>query len=109
MNKKRALINMHTRFENIPKEWLNQIEPFVVRGPFLPCWVWCGALDRNGYPIKNVDGVMVMVHRYVAKIFYDFPDNWYVKRECNVQNCVNPNHLVITTYRKDKKLDHHKR
>jgi len=95
MIKRRPLINLLTKLENIPKEWLNHVEPFIVRGPFLPCWVWSGALDKNGYPIKNVDGKMMMMHRFVARLFYDFPDEWYVTRSCNVQNCLCPSHLVI--------------
>jgi len=96
MLKRRALINVHTQLENIPKEWLNVIEPHVVRGAFLPCWVWTGALDRNGYPVMNTDGKMVMAHRFVAKVFWDFDDSYYVTRTCKVQNCVNPNHLKVT-------------
>ena len=103
MRKRRPLFNLITRFENVPKEWLNHVEPFVVRGPFLPCWVWSGALDKNGYPIKNVDGKLVMVHRFVAKMFYDFPEAWYVTRSCNVQNCINPGHLVIKSTRGKEK------
>ncbi len=103
MIKRRPLFNLITRFENVPKEWLNHVEPHVVRGPFLPCWVWSGGLDRNGYPILWVEGKMVMVHRFVAKIFYDFPPNWYVTRECLVQNCVNPSHLVIKPTQTRKK------
>ncbi len=96
MKKRRPLINIHTQLENIPKEWLNVIEPHVVRGAFLPCWVWAGAVDGNGYPYLNVDGKMVMAHRFVARIFYDFPDEYYVSKSCGVRNCVNPNHLTIT-------------
>lgn len=103
MKKRRPLFNMITRLENIPKEWLNHIEPKIVRGPFLPCWVWTGALDRNGYPVMNVDGAMVMVHRFVAKIFYIFPEEWFVTRSCNVQNCLNPNHIVIKATKTRKK------
>lgn len=96
MKKRRPLINMLTQLENIPKEWLNHVEPRVVRGSFLPCWVWCGAVDQNGYPIMRVAGKIVMVHRFVAKIFWDFPNDYYVRRKCSVNNCVNPNHLHIT-------------
>lgn len=96
MIKRRALFNALTKLENIPKEWLNHVEPHVVRGAFLPCWVWAGACDRNGYPIMRVDGSIVMVHRFVASLFWTFDKGHYVKRTCNVNNCVNPNHLVVT-------------
>lgn len=95
MIKRRPLINLITQLGNVPKEWLNHIEPKIVRGPFLPCWVWSGALDRNGYPVMYVEGTQHMAHRFVAKLFYDFPDIWYVTQSCNVRNCLNPGHLVI--------------
>lgn len=101
--KRRPLINLLTQFGNVPKEWLNHIEPKIVRGPFLPCWVWSGALDRNGYPTFYVEGDMVMAHRYVAKLFYIFPDEWYVTQSCNVRNCLNPTHIVIKETKTRKK------
>jgi len=97
MIKRRALFNIHTQLENVPKEWLNHVEPHVVRGAFLPCWVWAGACDRNGYPIMRVDDGMVMVHRFVAGLFWTFDKSYYVRRTCKVNNCVNPNHLHITS------------
>jgi hypothetical protein len=95
--KRRPLFNTKTQLENIPKEWLNHIEPHVVRGAFLPCWVWAGQCDRNGYPTMRVDGKMVMVHRFVASLFWTFGKDKYVRRRCHVQNCVNPNHIYVTS------------
>lgn len=95
LSKRRPIFNMITRLENVPKEWLNHVEPKIMRGPFLPCWVWTGALDRNGYPVMQFEGQTIMMHRFVAKIFYNFPDSWYVTRSCNVQNCLNPAHIVV--------------
>lgn len=97
MIKRRPLFNMLTQLGNVPKEWLNHVEPHIVRGAFLPCWVWAGACDRNGYPIMRVDGKIVMVHRWVAKLFWEYAPSMYVRRSCGVNNCVNPSHLIITS------------
>lgn len=95
--KKRPLFNLNTAFENVPKEWLNHIEPRVTRGPFLPCWVWHGSIDDNGYPRMRIDdNKVVKVHRWVAGLFWDFPDDYYVKQTCGCRNCVNPTHLKVT-------------
>jgi len=94
--KKRPLINMLTSLENIPKEWLNHVEPKVVRGAFLPCWIWAGAVDKNGYPIMRDGNTIIMMHRYVAKLFYKVGKTDYVKRSCGINNCVNPNHVYVS-------------
>jgi len=96
--KRRALINVRTSLENVPKEWLNQIEPKIFRGAFLPCWVWSGALDNNGYPIMNVDGRQMSVAKMVAKIFYEFPEDWHVDRSCHNKSCLNPNHIRVRKF-----------
>ena len=100
--RKRPLFNMKTSFENIPGEWLRHVEPKVMRGAWLPCWVWQGGTDRNGYPqmqVKNIETgkrETVMVHRFVAALFYDFDPCLTVRRTCGTINCVNPNHVEVT-------------
>lgn len=102
ISKKRPIINLKTSLENIPVEWLRNVEPHVQRGAFLPCWVWTGATDGKGYPLMRVTDVVtgeretVMVHRYVARIFFDFPEYYYVRRTCRTKNCVNPAHIKVT-------------
>jgi hypothetical protein len=90
---------MRTSFENVPPEWLRHVEPYVQRGAYLPCWIWTGQVDSKGYPIitETYRGKRseIKVHRMVAKIFFDFPKSYTVRRSCNVRNCVNPNHLRV--------------
>lgn len=96
--KRRALINLHTQLENIPKEWLNIIEPKVFRGAFLPHWIWSGAVSTDGYPVIYVDGKQVRVLKFISKIFYEFPDDWHVDLSCHYPGCVNPNHIRVRKF-----------
>src|SRR5215468_1200965 len=83
-------------FDNIPREWLRLVEPHVVRGAFLPCWIWAGKLDNRGYPRlhyrdpRTGKSKYLYVHRLVVTMFWDVPPRWYVKRTCQTLNCVNP-------------------
>lgn len=96
----RPLINMQSTLETIPTEWLRYIEPHVMRGRFLPCWIWMGATDKNGYPVlwirEGDSRSYKMVHRYVASLFYEFDRSMTVRRTCGTLNCVNPSHIQIT-------------
>lgn len=91
----RPVINMETRLRDIPDDWLKFVEPKIIRGSFLPCWVWTGRLDRNGYPVlRHPLYGHLMAHRFVAGMFWQYPENWFVTRTCHRINCLNPGHLV---------------
>lgn len=100
--RKRPIFNLKTSLENVPREWLVHVEPHVMRGSWLPCWVWMGATDRNGYPTMMVRDPetgkrkTVMVHRFVAGLFFDYDPCLTVRRTCNTINCVNPAHVQVT-------------
>lgn len=97
--KKRGLFNLSTPLQDVPRLWLRDIEPKIVR--LDGCWLWMGTVDRNGYPIMTwLDPVTkqresIMVHRYVANIFWDFLDKDQVRHTCEARNCLNPHHLFI--------------
>ena len=94
---RRPLIDLETRLRDIPIDWLRYVEPKIMRGPYLPCWIWSGQLDRNGYPLMKDPhlGKMVMGHIWIARLFWQFDDE-YVTRTCPRRNCVNPGHLLVT-------------
>lgn len=99
--RKRPVFNLKTSLENIPVEWLRNVEPHVMRGAWLPCWIWMGQTDKNGYPImwnpaEEGKRSYVMVHRFVAGLFYDYDPALNVRRTCNVVNCVAPAHIQVT-------------
>ena len=98
------MINGATPIKDVPREWLRYVEPYIERN-LGPCWIWVGALDRQGYPKISIakdlvtgKASTVMVHRYVAGMFWDFPKKYYVTQSCGVRNCVNPNHLIISKW-----------
>jgi len=96
-------------FDNIPREWLQLVEPHVVRGAFLPCWIWAGQIDSRGYPRLHYrdpatrKSGYIYVHRLVVTMFWDVPQRWYVKRTCHTLNCVNPHHMVPTLHHPNKR------
>ena len=96
---KRPLVEMHSRLCDIPIEWLRSIEPKIQRAGFLPCWMWAGAVDGDGYPIMkepgSKKGALVKVRPYVAHLFWDFPRGLKVRTSCRALNCVNPRHLIV--------------
>jgi hypothetical protein len=100
--RKRPIINIKTSLENIPREWLVNVEPYIMRGQFLPCWLWMRSVDVAGYPTERMrDGKKMerrSMRRYVAKMFYDFPSEYYVTNipSCRYKNCLNPAHLLPT-------------
>lgn len=93
----------HTALDEIPREWLRDIEPRVNRVGFNDCWIWEGPIDDNGYPYYTmldplVAGrrIKIMVHIQVARMFWNFPENYYVRHSCDVRNCIKPHHLYIS-------------
>jgi hypothetical protein len=93
---RRPLLHMNTRLADIPEDWLRNAEKHIMRGSFLPCWIWTGAHDMGGYPVVNhpQNGKM-LAQRWIASMFWDFPQEFFVTRTCLRQNCVNPQHLVV--------------
>lgn len=93
------------------------IEPKIVRGINLPCWLWIGRLqyfnrgmdNEYAYPTVNLPLSLTRksrrdkptyVHRFMASCFWEYPSNFIVFRTCRQQGCVNPQHFAIS-YRND--------
>lgn len=62
------------------------------------CWLWQGRLDKNGY------GNFCMEYKnwFAHRLAYTFvkgpiPDDMVVCHQCDVPDCVNPNHLFLGT------------
>lgn len=59
------------------------------------CWLWTGP-TRNGYGRISVKGSLRSVHRVSYEIFVgSIPDELDVLHQCDVRNCIKPDHLFL--------------
>jgi len=71
------------------------------------CWLWNGAVSRNGYGNFWIDGQWVNSHRISYQLFIsDIPNGFCVLHKCDTKRCVNPYHLFLGT-RQDNMKDYH--
>ena len=89
---------------------LKKIENQCVRGE-LGCWLWGGALTKNGYgqkrltvPHLGIKSKLFYIHRltYSLKhVSFDLPcqgEGWEVSHLCHSKRCANPEHLSLETH-----------
>jgi hypothetical protein len=103
VRRRRPLIDEHTPLGDVPVEWLQNVEPKIARKGFKGCWISYAYTDKEGRPqikMKNRKGKRVdrALARYVMSIFFEFPQGYYIRRTCPYQQCVNPNHLYISSH-----------
>jgi hypothetical protein len=70
------------------------------------CWMWTGALDRDGYGktrFHESEWTGRKAHREAYRTLKgDVPDELEVQHLCNNRACINPDHLVIGTNQQNK-------
>lgn len=79
--------------------------PFVERleGQYIPepmsgCWLWVGAIDRDGYGQIHKNYKCVKAHRATYEVAKGtIPDGMHLDHRCRNQSCVNPDHLEPVT------------
>lgn len=57
------------------------------------CWLWRGAVDRDGYGIARVGSTVDTVQRWADR--YErgpLPTGFKVRSTCGVRRCANPEH-----------------
>ncbi|HEY1295432.1 MAG TPA: HNH endonuclease [Chloroflexota bacterium] len=84
-------------------ELSERFDKYVVFTP--DCWLWIGYIDpEDGYGRLKVNGRPERVHRLAYERWkgpLDDPDEKrvIVDHDCHTRRCVNPDHLLLTTYR----------
>ena len=87
--------------------WLSvqeQIEYYAYKHPRTGCWLWRGALTKDGYGVAaKVGGTgSGLAHRISFEHFrMEIPVEYEINHICRVRNCVNPEHLEIVTHREN--------
>lgn len=88
----------------------------IVVDPVTGCWLWQGALTRDGYGIVSVDGKTMLVHRVMYALHVeDIPvqpdgkpyavDHMNDERgPCRSRNCCNPSHLQAVPWGENSKF-----
>lgn len=69
------------------------------------CWIWTGALNKNnGYGIFGFNGSQVLAHRFAYTWYIgDITPDLQILHECDIPQCVNPDHLFEGTIQENMK------
>ena len=78
------------------------IESRIERIPFSGCWLWTGAVVKDGYGQVSIGGTFKRAHRVVFEMLGGaIPAGAYLLHRCDVPACVNPAHLYVGTQKRN--------
>lgn len=91
------------RHPNQPKAEKGNPEKWYV-DPDTGCFIWIGAVagSGNGYGYLKVNGRSVRAHRHFwMQLHGPIPKRKVLHHKCENTRCVNPNHLELTTQKRN--------
>jgi hypothetical protein len=66
--------------------------------PDTDCWLWTGALQRQGYGYLSIRNKTWRAHRVAWEIFNGkIPVGLHIHHTCGSKICLNPAHMVLMT------------
>lgn len=75
---------------------MQRFEKLYVADPATGCWLWIGAVNKDGYGKVKVERKHLTAHRWSWTLHKGpIPDGAHVLHRCDVPGCVNPGHLFI--------------
>ena len=80
----------------------SELERFVSKLSFDGCWLWTGAVSRDGYGQFAVNRRPVLAHRWAYQFWNGpIPTKHEIDHLCRNPQCVNPSHLEAVTHREN--------
>lgn len=63
------------------------------------CWIWMRACSARGYGSLKIDGVVLRAHRFFwEQTNGPIPEGKHVLHQCDIPQCVNPDHLFLGSH-----------
>lgn len=65
------------------------------------CWIWVGAVTKQGYGRTKENGKLYLAHRLSYEVFRNrrIKQGYFICHKCDTPGCVNPEHLFEGTAR----------
>ena len=93
------MVNM----EKYPKKAINRFESKVKKTD--SCHHWIAAKQKQGYGMFSYNGKSTPAHRFAYLLYKgEIAENMVVHQTCEANDCVNPEHLVLQTKVKIRKV-----